>query len=315
MEHLNCKLKLSLCIIMLGISVFSQQKSISITIDDVPNTTKYQQDNFNPILLSVLDSLNIPFTIFINEDKILKTESVEKNKKLLETWIKNKQALIGNHTYSHSRYSEVGFESFVKDIEQGENLTRQYAAKYNKDLKYFRFPFNDMGKDSIQHIQIREYLKSKNYIIAPFTVESSDWMFDFVYRNYLEKGEVGEAKKIGEEYVEKTLELILFYESMAKEIYHRPIKHIYLCHDNAINADYLAKIISRLKQADYNIVSFEESLTDPIYNQEDAYYKKWGISWLYRWMDTQKERVKWMKQEPDLSGIEKIYQDIQKEHN
>lgn len=290
---------------------FAQQKSIAITIDDVPNTTKYQKDNFNPLLLNVLDSIKVPFTIFINEDKIYKTEWLDKNKELLETWVKNEHAIIGNHTYSHSRYSEVGFESFVKDIEKGESLTKLYAAKYNKELKYFRFPFNDMGNDSLQHIQIRQYLKSIKYTIAPFTVESSDWMFDTVYKFYLDNEETEKAKSIGEQYVDKTIELLNFYEKMAVSLYKRPVQHIYLCHDNAINANYLAEIISRLKQADYKIVSFEASLKDPIYKQKDTYYKKWGISWLYRYMDTQEERVKWMKREPGLSEIEKVYNKIQ----
>jgi len=289
----------------------AQQKSIAITIDDVPNTTKYQKDNFSPILLYALDSLKVPFTIFINEDKVYRTELVNKNKVILEQWIKNNQVIIGNHTYSHSRYSEVGFESFVKDIEKGDSLTKQYAAKYNKGLKFFRFPFNDLGKDSIQHLQIREYLKSKNYTIAPFTVESSDWMFDTVYQHYLDNGEIEKAKEIGELYVNKTVELVNFYEAMTTKIYGRFVKQIYLCHDNDINADFLPEIIKRLNKEDYEVISFEESLTDPIYTQEDTYYKKWGVSWLYRWMDTQEERVKWMKQEPSLSEIEKIHNKIQ----
>jgi peptidoglycan/xylan/chitin deacetylase (PgdA/CDA1 family) len=309
---LNFKFIIIGIIILKSVATFSQQKSISITIDDVPNTTKYQKDGFNPGLLKLFDSLNVPFTIFINEYKIYKTEFLDKNKDLLEQWVMKDQAIIGNHTFRHSRYSEVGFENFVKDIEQGENLAKQYSSKYNKDLKYFRFPFNDLGKDSIQHTQIKEYLKSKNYTIAPFTIESSDWMFDAVYQYYLNNGETSKAKEIAEQYVDKTLELLIFYESMANSIYNRPVKHIYLCHDNAINSDFLAEIIVRLKQADYKIVTIEESLSDPIYDQVDSYHKKWGISWLYRWMDTQEERIKWMKQEPSLSEIENTFNEISK---
>ena len=212
MKRLNFKFIIIGIFILTSVTAFSQQKTISITIDDVPNTTKYQKDGFNPGLLKRLESLNVPFTIFINEDKIYKTEFLDKNKRLLEQWIKSNQVTIGNHTYSHSRYSEVGFESFVKDVEKGDSLTKLYAAKYNKDLKYFRFPFNDMGKDSTQHIEIREYLKSKDYTIAPFTVESSDWMFDTVYKFYLDNGETEKAKSIGEQYVDKTIELVNFYE-------------------------------------------------------------------------------------------------------
>jgi peptidoglycan/xylan/chitin deacetylase (PgdA/CDA1 family) len=311
MKRLNFKFIVIGIFILTSVTAFSQQKTISITIDDVPNTAKYQKDNFSPSLLNVLDSLKLPFTIFINEDKIYKTEMLDKNKELLEMWIKNEHAIIGNHTYSHSRYSEVGFERFIKDIEKGDSLTKLYN-KYNKDLKHFRFPFNDMGNDSLQHMQIREYLKSKNYTIAPFTVESSDWMFDAVYQYYLNIGDIEKAKAIGEQYVDKTMELLNFYEKVATSIYERPIKHIYLCHDNAINADYVSEIISRLKQADYKIVSFEDSLKDTIYKQKDTYYKKWGISWLYRWMNTQKERVEWMNREPDLTEIEDSYKKILK---
>ncbi|MGS2760639.1 polysaccharide deacetylase family protein [Sinomicrobium sp. M5D2P9] len=291
---------------------FSQEKSISITIDDVPNTSKYLEDNFNPVLLNLLDSLDVPFTIFINEDKVYKTDSIGQNKELLHAWIKNDLATIGNHTYSHSRYSDVGPDSFVIDIEKGEDLTRAFAKKYNKDLRYFRFPFNDLGKDSVQHVQISNILKSKGYVTAPFTVESSDWMFNYVYQYYLDNGQVEKAEKIGTRYVEKTIALIKFYEAMAQAVYNRQVKHIYLCHDNAINADYLPTILNRVKQEGYHITGFEESLTDPIYKQNDTYYKKWGISWLYRWMDTQKERIKWMKKEPDLSEIEKLYEEISK---
>ncbi|ADR23407.1 polysaccharide deacetylase [Marivirga tractuosa] len=302
---------LLLCLILLlSISAFSQKKSISITIDDVPNTRKYKKENFNLTFLKVLDSMDIPFTIFINEAKLFNNEFENENKELLEMWIQNRNSIVGNHSYSHARYSAVGFDKFVQEIEKGEILTKEYAANYKKGLKYFRFPYNDMGEDSTQHKQIRDFLKSKDYVIAPFTVESSDWMYNYVYLHYLNTGEIDKAAAIGEQYVKKTIELLSFYESMANSIYKRSIKHIYLCHDNAINTDYIGEIIVRLKKEDYEIVSFEESLTDPIYSQKDTYYKKWGISWLYRYVETQDARVQWMKQEPDLSEINHLYEEI-----
>lgn len=74
----------------------------------------------------------------------------------------------------------------------------------------------------------------------------------------------------------------------------------------------MAQIVERLEKENYKIVSFEESLTDPIYQQKDIHYEKWGISWLYRWMRSSKVRYAWMKQAPDLSEIEKIYNEISK---
>lgn len=302
---------IAFCVIsLINTSVSAQQKSISITIDDVPNTSKYEKDNFSATLLNVLDSLKIPFTIFINESKITKNSSEAANKKLLKKWIENDQSIVGNHSYSHSRYSEVGFDNFINDIEQGEILTKKYASLYDKNLKYLRFPYNDLGQDSTQHLQIRAFLESKNYLIAPFTIESSDWMFNYVYEYFLDKKEYEKAKAIGKQYVKKTIELVKFYEVLSDSIYNRPINHIYLCHDNSINADYLAKIVEGFEKVNYKIVSFKESLKDPIYQQKDFYYEKWGISWLYRWMRSSKERYAWMGQAPDLSDIENTYNNI-----
>lgn len=94
MKRLNFKFKVIGIFILTSVTAFSQQKAISITINDVPNTAKYQKDNFSPLLLNVLNSLKLSFTIFINEDKIYKTEMLDKNKELLEVWIKNENAII-----------------------------------------------------------------------------------------------------------------------------------------------------------------------------------------------------------------------------
>ncbi|WP_057936783.1 polysaccharide deacetylase family protein [Algoriphagus resistens] len=296
--------------IFLGYGAFGQQKSISITIDDVPNTLKFHDDGFRSVLLERLDSVDIPFTIFINESRIFQNEIAEKNKMLLVRWIAHRNSSIGNHGFSHLRYSEVGFDRFVEDVQKGSVLSDSIASHYGKSIGSFRFPFNDLGKDSTQQVQIKEYLKASDGQIAPFTVESSDWMFDSVYCYYLEKEEYEKAKELGELYVAKTMELLSFFEGMAEEIYGRPISQIYLCHDNGINADYLPELVSALRNEGYEIVGFEDSMKDPVYSQDDKYNQKWGVSWLYRWMQTQEERVQWMKQEPDLTEIQQLFEKV-----
>jgi len=285
-------------------------QNISITIDDVPNTRKFQKDNFHAELLDKLDSLSIPITVFINEGLIYKTDSIKKNLDLLSKWGKKEYITLGNHTYNHSRYSDVGLDSFKIDIEKGTYLTKKIAQKHNKSLRYFRFPYNDLGKDSIQHEQIDSLLQIKKYISSPFTVESSDWMFNYVYEYYLNKLDFENASKIGNLYVQKTLDYIKFFELLSINKYGRKINQIYLCHDNPLNADYLLEIINHLKTQNYQFISFDETLKDEVYKQEYQYYRKWGVSWFYRWMPTQKERVKWMKKEPNIDYIYDLYNEL-----
>jgi peptidoglycan/xylan/chitin deacetylase (PgdA/CDA1 family) len=295
--------------IFLLVSIFGYaQTKVSITIDDVPNTRQYSSDGFQ--LLKQLDRLQIPVAIFINEGLIAKGESIEKNMALLNDWVAKPYTTLGNHSYNHLRYSEVGVDSFRADLLKGHALTKELANQYAKSLQYFRFPFNDLGRDKEQHHQMARVLDSLAYINTPFTIESSDWMYSYIYDYYLEHGEQDQAKKIGEQYVSITLEYFQFFNSLAMKLYGREVSQIYLCHDNAMNAKYLPEILRQLKDQQYQFVSLEQAMMDPVYDQEDLYDKKWGISWFYRWIDSHEERVKWMKAEPNIAEVESLYNQL-----
>ena len=303
-----------LLVLLIGAFIFPQialsQNSVAITIDDVPNTNLFQKDGYESRFLQKLDSLQIPVTIFINEHLLYKGDSLSMNVQLLNSWAEKELVTLGNHSYSHQRYSTSNSKEYSTEVSKGEKMSKSLAKKYNKSLKYFRFPYNDLGKDSLQHYQGRSLLKVKGYAIAPFTIESSDWMYNRVYQHFLDQGELEKARKIGEAYVSKTLEYFDFFEDFAQKEYGRSVKHIYLCHDNALNTDYLPLLVQKLKERNYGFISMEEAMTDPIYQQKDRYYKKWGVSWFYRWQKTQKERMTYMRQEPSTKQIMELYERI-----
>lgn len=138
---------------------------------------------------------------------------------------------------------------------------------------------------------------------------------NYVYEYYLAESQFDKAREVGQLYVSKTMDYIHFFDSLSNEVYGRSMNHIYLCHDNTINADYLHEIISELEKSDFSFISIDEALTDSVYEQENNYYKKWGVSWLYRWMSSQKERVRWMHLEPDIGSIERSYESLSKRVN
>lgn len=277
-------------------------------MDDVPNTRLYSENSFQAKLLQNIEKNDIPVTIFINEGLLYKNQFVEEDFALLNQWVKNENISLGNHTFSHPWYSTTPLDTFMMDVLKGEAITRELAKGYSKDLKYFRFPFNDLGKDSIQQVEVQQRLESLGYIITPFTIESSDWMFNFLYEYYLKNEKSEEARKIGEAYYEITLQAFSYFDSISQEQYGRNISQIYLCHDNAINADYLFQIIDELKNRDYEIISQEEAMKDEVYQQENSYYKKWGVSWIYRWMEDKQERKACMMGEPDIEAYYKLYE-------
>ncbi|WP_103072527.1 polysaccharide deacetylase family protein [Aquimarina sediminis] len=300
---------LSIIFLIVSQSLFCQKK-VAITIDDVPNTIQYEKDGYNSLLLKKLDSLSVPITIFVNEGLLYKTASPDKNFKLLTEWYKKEYITLGNHSFNHSRYSVVGIDSFKTEIIKGAYISKELANHYKKPLRYFRFPYNDMGKDSIQHHAVREFLTNTGYTITPFTIESSDWMYNSVYLHYLEKGDIEKAREIGRQYVNKTIAYFDFFEKASHDLYRRPIHHIYLCHDNRINADYLDVLLHALKKKNYEFITLDEALSDKVYDQEDRYYHKWGVSWMYRYLDDKRVRSKLMKSEPSTQQLEALYNNI-----
>ena len=66
---------------------------------------------------------------------------------------------------------------------------------------------------------------------------------------------------------------------------------------------------NKLKSLAWGFITGER----PLRKQFDSYYKKWGVSWIYRWMKDQKERVKLMRQEPDIMDYYNAYQELLKE--
>jgi len=294
-----------LLLLFLKITDSQSQSKISITIDDVPN----YRTSFN--LINVLDKLNIPIFIFVNEGRPTRDNSPLSANILLEKWLEREYINVGNHTKNHLRYSTTQLDTFKQDIIKGETITRNLIQMNNKELKYFRFPFNDLGSDSNSQQIISHFLKSKDYYIAPFTIESLDWMYNSVYEYFLNEKDTLNAKKIGQDYVEKTLEYIEYFEKVSLKYFNRNINQIYMCHDNTINIDYLPEIVEKLKIKNYNFIGLEEALLDEVYNNKNYYNKKWGISWIYRWIENDEERKEIMQTEPTTIEIENLFDTIQ----
>ncbi|KAA0989754.1 polysaccharide deacetylase family protein [Dyadobacter aurulentus] len=287
------------------------QKSVSITIDDVPNVHIVEKDGSSR-LLKRLDSLHIPVAIFINEANLMQTASSKENELLLKTWLLKDFITPGNHSYSHPNYGDVGFAVFSEEVIKGEKLTLEILKSTGKKLEYFRFPFNAMGKDSLAHVQMQEFLGKKAYQSTPFTVESEDWMYNQLYEKALEKGNKLLADSIGDQYVAASMKLFAYMDTISAAMFGRELKHIYLCHDNRLNTDYLPELVQALKEQNYKMISLKEAIADPAYQSVNYYYGNAGFSWLYRWMKDPVKRRAAMRAEPTNPGIQRAYEEMTK---
>lgn len=293
---------------LIALSTFAQERSVSITIDDVPNVHLYAANGNSSGLLKKLDSLNLPIAIFINEGSLKRNNAFDENKKLLQSWISRPYITVGNHSYSHPNYGEIGFDAFKDEVLKGEELSRKMAEQAGKKLEYFRFPFNGMGKDSAEQARMAQFLTAHHYISTPFTVESEDWVYTQLYEKALKEGKPEEAKAIGNRYVDLSLQRFEHFDRVALKVTGKPVKQIYLCHDNLLNTDYLPVLVQKLKERKYRLISLAEVMDDPAYRLPLYYYGNWGFSWVYRWVKDAEVRRSLMREEPADKEAQQAYE-------
>jgi peptidoglycan/xylan/chitin deacetylase (PgdA/CDA1 family) len=297
----------SICIFIFCASIiFSQNnfvRKIAVTMDDLPIAAsgKYsfekQKEIFNK-LISTLKSQGVPLIGFVNEGKLITAGNLDERKVgFLKSWLEAGFDL-GNHTFSHKSANEVSVDEFEKDILAGEKVIMKLLDEKGKQLQYFRHPFLHTGKSLEIKNEIEKFLSERNYIIAPVTIDNSEWIFAAAYEKAFNADSAEQMKKIGAEYIDYMKAKFEWYEKKITELFGREISQTLLIHANRLNADYFNKLCGTIKQRGYQFVTLEEALKDGLYKSENTFIKNGGISWVDRWAITAGKTKEFFAGEP-----------------
>jgi peptidoglycan/xylan/chitin deacetylase (PgdA/CDA1 family) len=136
-----------------------EKKEIILTIDDGPKKSMEEILNLlgkNPAIFYVIG------------------ERLEKEyfRGLAKKAIQNGH-ILGNHSYSHPLFSKINFNEAKNEIERTEKAIEKLyrEARVTRERKLFRFPYGEKEKQSEQ------YLKSNNFQIQRWDVDSKDWEY------------------------------------------------------------------------------------------------------------------------------------------
>ncbi len=293
------KIKIIFILFISLISRLSQAHEICLTFDDLPtqqNEDPKEQLEINRGILNNLAEFNAPAIGFVNEGKIHLKDREIIGTKILQMWIDNDHTL-GNHTYSHFSLSSTDLEIFKDDTLKGEVITKKLMNKAGLSLKYFRHPFLDTGDSKEKKEAFEFFLKSKNYIIAPITVDVDDWTFD---RKLLDNPQ--NKDNIIKKYIAHAKMQLAFSELISRKLFNRNIKHILLLHVNLINSLALKDLLKMMKNENYNFISLDEALNDEAYSTQDNYYEPNGANWLFRWRYTMNKDIDFKKEWADIKA-------------
>lgn len=262
---------LLIMLFMLSEPGFAFEREIAITIDDLPFVgeannnpakLKREQDRFMNIMQALVDN-NVPATGFVIAGDIEKGQW-----ELLEQF---RQAgfVLGNHTYTHINLNTTSAEKYIDNVDKADKVLEPLMS----NPRYFRYPYLAEGNGQ-KRLKVKRYLNSHNYVIAPVTVDSKDFLFNKrLYHPFRLHEQT--LRQIKPQYLAYIWKETLKAEQSGQ-------KPILLIHANLLNSYCMADIIALYKKKGYRFISLEEALNQPVKRMKKTDEKKEELDqWLF----------------------------------
>lgn len=295
-----------LLLILIVSTMAIAQNKIAVTIDDLPlqrsgSYNKEQNEFVTKKLVENIALQKVPIIGFVNEGKLFTNNKLDGYKvELLKQWL-NAGFELGNHTFSHKSANEISVDEFTKDILRGEQITKSLMKTFGKQIRYFRHPFLHTGLSLEAKNAINSFLAKHGYLIAPVTLDNSEWIYAAAYDKAIKEKNKEMMLKVGEDYLKYMKLKLEYWESQSVALFGRNISHTLLIHANALNAEYFDELCDLMRKKNYEFVSLDEALKDEAYKSSDSFVKNNGISWIHRWAITQGKKGSFFGEEPESS--------------
>lgn len=291
-------------------------RTMAITFDDLPyavgdaaQDTISNAQRVTESILAVLDDYHAPATAFVNEAKLHVAGEFDERRALLQQWV-DSGAILGNHTFSHVDLNNVTIAEFKQEIVKGEAATRLLMKRHEPYQFYFRHPYTHTGDSEATKMEIDSFLLDRGYKVAPYTIDSQDYIFNVVYLHSKEQGDNASAIRICGAYSSFVVGATEFAESISVQIIGRNIPQTLVLHANDINADCLDELLAQLNRRGYEFVSLDAAFSHQAYQTQDTFVTAYGPSWLWRWMKSKDMNISF-RGDPELPNwITALYQGL-----
>lgn len=265
-----------LSILLVTVSSTLLAQKIAITLDDLPFgysggfTDEEKIEAFDDILRE-LKKYKVKATCFVTTGNMS-----EATKVILDKAVAAGHQL-GNHTNNHFDLNNVSAKKYIADVDSCQLLANNWI-----NSKYFRYAKLHRGDTAPKRDSVYNYLTEKGYIIAPVTIDNSEWVYN---RGYSLAKKIADGKnmdRLGKEYLYHMKEVTARYQKLSLQLTGREIPQILLLHANPINAEYLGKLLDWYKKEGWEFSTLDEVMKDDFYSTKDDYVGPYGLSQLER---------------------------------
>jgi peptidoglycan/xylan/chitin deacetylase (PgdA/CDA1 family) len=273
----------ALLLLLTVISLNAQPRQVAITIDDLPrgggDPGARDLGSIRAMTEKLLVPLRgIPFIGFVNGGRATQLGDAGLQE-ILRMWLDH-GGTLGNHSYSHPDLNNTPLNQYTEDILRGEPAIEKALGR--RPL-YFRHPFLHAGPNAEKREGLARFLSEHGYVVAPVTLDNSDWVFAAVYGDALRRKDEALASKVKEAYVPYMESVVAFFETRSTEVVGREIAQTLLMHASQLNADSMPDLLAMFRRRGYRFISLDEALRDDAYKLKENYTGTNGFSWIHRW--------------------------------
>jgi peptidoglycan-N-acetylglucosamine deacetylase len=266
-------------------------RQVAITIDDLPAGAASTMSSaaiteMTARLLATLKQQQVPAVGFVNERKLYyEWGKVDERIKALNMWL-DAGLELGNHTFAHTSLNREGLKEFEESVIQGESVIRLLLAQHKMQLRFFRHPYLDVGRDLQTRRDAEAFLIARGYRIAPVTLDAWDWMSASVYDDAKKRGDTAVQQEVVSAYLAYHAEVFTYYEKLSKDLMGYEPKQILLLHANQLEADHIGELLDMMRKRGYRFIALDDALSDAAYSLPDTYVGEEGTNWIDHWAIT-----------------------------
>jgi len=244
-------------------AVATAHTELAVTIDDLPTTGALPAGTTRASIveqmIEILRRHAVPGVYgFANGGQLRENPEFEN---ILLAWQKS-GFLLGNHTLSHLDLDRVSAGEFVADIERNEALVARLSPRSEK---LFRYPYLHRGNAAEKRSDVRSWLVSHHYRIAPVTVYVEHWEWSEAYARCVARQDGPATRWVKHMYLEAAKASLAWARTVSAQLLQRQIKHILLLHANALDAAILDDLLRAHQAEGISFISLESALQDPAY--------------------------------------------------
>lgn len=237
-------------------------KELAFTFDDAPvGTTKhFQSEERTLALVNKIRNLKLPSVMtFANPCKRKDTQSVLKQ---LRIYTDNGHR-IGNHTCSHPRLDDVGYQEFTREIAEAES----HLAPLLGAQKFFRFPYLNEGSDAGLRDRVREFLAKNDYRNGAVSIDNDDSWITYKVNEAAKRNNPIDYEAVKRLLISHIVGAADYYDRLAvKELGYSP-KHVLLLHEVDMTVMFFESLVAEFQSQGWKIIDVDEAYRDQLYQR------------------------------------------------